>query len=93
MSKRVHLIISGEVQGVSFRYYTKEHADNLGVKGYVRNLPEGKLGVVIEGEKDAVNKLVEWCKKGPSSANVNNIEIKEEKPTNEFKQFEVRTRC
>jgi acylphosphatase len=90
MNIRAHLVISGEVQGVFFRANTRDKAVELGLKGWVRNLMDGKVEVVAEGEKEKIEKLIEFCREGPLGARVKNIEIKREKPKNEFEGFEVR---
>jgi acylphosphatase len=70
---RVHLHVEGLVQGVSFRAYTAEEARRLGVKGWVRNLPDGRVEVEAEGERSAVEALVAWCRHGPPAARVENV--------------------
>ncbi len=70
---RVHLLVSGIVQGVSFRYYTVEEARRLGVAGWVRNLADGRVEVEAEGEKRAVEALVAWCRRGPPAAQVDDV--------------------
>lgn len=87
--KRAHLLISGKVQGVSFRYYTKKTASNLNLKGYVKNLPDNKVEIVVEGSDSDVNEFVEWCKKGPSSSHVSDIKINYEPYSGEFMEFEI----
>lgn len=87
---RAHLLISGLVQGVFFRENTRQRAENFGLKGFVRNLPNGKVEAVFEGEKEKVEKIIEWCKKGPPAAKVYNVEIKWEDFKEEFKNFEIR---
>jgi acylphosphatase len=87
--KRVRVKIFGEVQGVFFRANTKEKADELGIKGWVRNLPDGSVEALFEGEDQAVNEIINWCKKGPIGARVEKVEIKEEKFKNEFKKFSI----
>ncbi len=71
---RVHLLVSGIVQGVSFRYYTVEEARRLGVAGWVRNLPDGRVEAEAEGERRAVEALVAWCRRGPPAAQVDDLE-------------------
>lgn len=88
--KRVHIIVSGRVQGVFFRYNTRDLAGNLGLRGYVKNLYNGDVEIIAEGNEEKLNKLIGFCKKGPESAHVTNIKIKYEKATNEFSGFEVR---
>ena len=70
MAIRAHLRIEGRVQGVSFRQSTRDEADRLGVKGWVRNLPDGAVEAVLEGEPEAVEALVAWCHRGPRLAEV-----------------------
>jgi len=62
--KRTHLTIHGLVQGVFFRARTRDAAQSFGLKGYVKNLPDGKVEVVAEGPKEKINELIEYCKKG-----------------------------
>ena len=71
---RVHVLVSGLVQGVAFRAYTVDEARRLGVFGYVRNLPDGRVEVEAEGERPALDALVAFCRVGPPSARVDGIE-------------------
>ncbi|MEK6934695.1 MAG: acylphosphatase [Nanoarchaeota archaeon] len=87
--KRVHLFISGNVQGVFFRAFVRERAINLGLNGWVKNLEDGRVESVFEGENDKVNRMVELCKKGPSSANIKNINVIKEEVQRE-RSFVVR---
>jgi len=87
---RAHLIIHGFVQGVNFRYYTRQQALSRGVVGWVRNLWDGCVEAVFEGEQDAVDWMVEWCHAGPPSASVAEVEMEWEKVTGEFEGFDVR---
>ncbi|ELS03471.1 acylphosphatase [Xenococcus sp. PCC 7305] len=89
--KRIRAIVSGKVQGVSFRMYTRAQARQLGVCGYVRNLRNGKVEIVAAGEIEQVDALMEWAKYGSPSAIVKNLEI-EVKTINdeEFAGFEIR---
>lgn len=88
--ERLNLIVKGNVQGVFFRENTKNMAKKLGLKGYAKNLPDGTVEVIAEGNKKELDKLIEFCKIGPSSAKVEDIIISFEKPKNEFKDFEIR---
>jgi len=88
--KRIHLWVSGIVQGVAFRYFAKRKSGELGVTGWVKNIPNGKVEIVAEGKAWQVRELVESIRIGPPSATVTGIEIKEELYKNEFDQFEVR---
>ncbi len=87
---RVHLIISGLVQGVFYRAATVEMAVSLELTGWVRNLRDGSVELVAEGEESVVNQLIEWCGKGPSGARVDDVEIRREGPSGEFPDFKVR---
>jgi acylphosphatase len=70
---RVHLFVSGVVQGVSFRFYTAEEARRLGVAGWVRNLADGRVEVEAEGDRAALEKLVGFCRRGPPAAQVDAV--------------------
>ena len=86
---RVHVFVSGRVQGVFFRQSTQRQAQSLGVKGWVRNLPEGRVEAVFEGEEPAVKALVDYCRHGPSSARVDDLEVINENYVGEFLGFEA----
>ncbi|MBW2989690.1 acylphosphatase [Candidatus Woesearchaeota archaeon] len=88
--KRIHLIISGKVQGVFFRHNASLTANRLGLKGFVRNLPDGNVEVVAEGSEERLKELIRFCREGPKGAYVDNVEIAYEDPKGEFKTFSVR---
>jgi acylphosphatase len=87
--KRIRVIISGRVQGVFFRHNTKKVADKLNIKGWVKNNLDDTVEAVFEGENDSVDRIVEWCQKGPIGAKVEKVDVKEEKYRNEFKNFSI----
>lgn len=87
MRRRAHIYISGQVQGVFFRYETRRVAKELGVSGWVRNLPDGRVEVVAEGEEESVGKLIQFCRRGPPAAKVTNVEVKYEEPKGENRNF------
>lgn len=87
---RIHAIISGRVQGVFYRASTRDKAASLGLKGWVRNLPDGRVELVAEGPKSQLEELLKWCWQGPPAAKVTDIEVKYEEPTGEFDDFSVR---
>ncbi|MCH8859860.1 MAG: acylphosphatase [Thaumarchaeota archaeon] len=87
--QRVRLFIKGKVQGVFFRQALKVMAKKNNVNGWVRNLDDGKVEAVLEGEDVDVSKLVEWSHAGSAYARVEDIEIKNEKYKDEFTKFEV----
>jgi acylphosphatase len=89
MKVRVHVFISGHVQGVSFRYHIKEHAEDLDVNGWVKNLPDSRVEAVFEGEKTAVDQMIEYCKNGPVGATISDVQVLREKFTNEFTDFTI----
>jgi acylphosphatase len=89
MSVRVHLKISGLVQGVCFRYYCREEAERLGLKGFVRNNADGTVEVVAEGGKEAAGSLAAWCRRGPPAARVTNCEEILESATGGFDSFRI----
>lgn len=90
MNRRVHVLISGIVQGVNFRRYTQMTAQQLGVNGWVRNLHDGRVEGCFEGETQAVGALLDWCRSGPPSGRVDNLEIQEEQFAAEFSSFSIR---
>ncbi len=87
MRKRV--VVHGEVQGVNFREETRKEAESAGVAGWVRNTDEGAVEAVFEGDDDAVEQMVEFCRSGPSSADVEDVAETEE-DAEELSGFEVR---
>lgn len=86
---RKHLYISGRVQGVCFRAHTMEKADSLGIAGWVRNLPDGRVEALVEGNGPVVEKMLEWCRKGDPPARVDRVEVIEETGTGEFRGFKI----
>ena len=87
---RVHIIISGYVQGVGFRYFINKKAFQLGIKGWVKNTPNGSVEVMAEGNEIDIQTFIEYCKKGPNLASIKDVKINYEELSNEFKNFEVR---
>jgi len=87
--KQTHLYISGKVHGVGFRQFVKSHARRLGLFGWVRNLPDGRVEAVIQGEKDEVDELIAFCHKGPMLSEVKSVEILEEEMDTKFHDFTI----
>ena len=83
-----HLLISGRVQGVGFRYSMAEEAERLGATGWVRNRRDGTVEAVIDGETGAIDALLAWARRGPSSARVTGVQISE--TAGAFEGFEMR---
>jgi acylphosphatase len=88
---RAHVIVSGRVQGVFFRSETGSHARRLNVKGWVRNLVDGRVEGIFEGEESNVKQLIDYCKRGPPSARVTSVNVSWETYSGEFSRFEVRS--
>ena len=87
--KRIHAKISGRVQGVFFRWETRDFATKLNLKGWVRNLRDGRVEVVAEGKEDKLKDLIKFLNKGPPYATVTKVEINWEKFKNEFQEFKI----
>ncbi len=91
MSKtRAHFFLSGRVQGVCFRSAGRDKACSLGIKGWVRNLSDGRVEIVAEGEESKIKKFIEWAKEGPEFAGVENIELYRENYKGEFDRFKIK---
>ena len=86
---RAHVFIKGRVQGVLFRYATRDEANLRGVKGWVRNLSDGRVEAVFEGDEEAVKRMISWCWVGPPGAKVISIDVEWEEYLGEYKDFRV----
>jgi acylphosphatase len=91
MIKAVHLLISGRVQGVYYRASACREATDLGLIGWVRNLPDGRVEAVAQGLASAVDALISWCHEGPSMARVTAVEVDEIAPDGQWPDFNVRS--
>lgn len=87
---RAHIFVQGMVQGVFFRVKTRQKAKVLGVTGWVKNLPDGRVEAVFEGGKEKVEQIIEWIKKGPLFSRVDDVKIDFEECKGEFENFEIR---
>ncbi|HVO32172.1 MAG TPA: acylphosphatase [bacterium] len=87
---RVRLVISGRVQGVGYRANAARKAEALGLTGWVKNLPDGRVETLAEGAEDIVNEFIAWCRRGPTAARVTTVDVvlREEAPA-EFAVFEI----
>ncbi|UCD01013.1 MAG: acylphosphatase [Promethearchaeota archaeon] len=85
---KIIIKVFGYVQGVFFRYTTRKVARNLGLTGYVKNMPDGTVYIEAEGPNDKLLELLEFSKKGPRHAHVERVEHKFTQPTNEFEGFD-----
>lgn len=88
--RRVHVVVSGLVQGVNFRAFTRRRAAALGLGGWVRNLADGRVEAVAEGQDEAVEEFIAACRQGPPASRVEVCEAREEEYRGEFGDFEVR---
>lgn len=88
MKKSVRIYIDGAVQGVFFRNFVKEEAEKRDLRGFVRNLEDGRVEIFLEGDNVQVDEMTEVCRKGPKHAQIRTLEIKPEK-FQDFKQFKV----
>ena len=86
---RAHVIISGRVQGVFFRMETKRAADGIGVFGWVKNRRDGTVEAVFEGDSDRVDAILDWCREGPPSAKVTDVNVTREDYAGEFTGFDI----
>ena len=89
MERRAALRVTGVVQGVNYRYNTKRKADELGLVGTVRNLPDGSVEVVCEGDEQAIRGLIEWCRQGPEGAFVKGVDVAWQEPAGRLTQFTI----
>lgn len=87
---RVHLFISGKVQGVFFRLNAKKKAEELGISGWAGNLSDGRVEILVEGEKEKIEELIKWARKGPLFAKVDELEIERQEFKEEFHSFEIK---
>lgn len=90
-AKRLHIWVSGRVQGVFYRATAVQVAQSLGLSGWVRNLPDGRVEIVAEGDESALQEFRRWCGQGPAAARVDQMEVKEESASGELTGFSVRS--
>jgi acylphosphatase len=87
---RVHLTVTGRVQGVYFRASTVRQARHLGLTGWVMNCPDGSVEVLAEGPSEKLEELVAWCRQGPAGARVERVELQRQVFRSEFNEFQIR---
>ncbi|MDQ3986977.1 MAG: acylphosphatase [Actinomycetota bacterium] len=83
MAVRKRIVVSGRVQGVFYRDTCRREAERLGIVGSARNLDDGRVEVIAEGEESVVQQLIDWCRNGPSYADVDSVDVTAESPTGE----------
>ena len=87
--ERAHVYVSGQVQGVFFRESARERAERLGLAGWVKNLPDGRVEALFEGEPEKVREMIRWCEEGPPHATVEEVDAEFEAPEKDLLGFEV----
>ena len=86
---RAKLIVKGIVQGVNFRYHTQREAERNNLTGWVRNLPDGSVAALFEGEEEDVEMMIQWCRHGPPSARATELIAQKEEFRGEFQSFSI----
>ncbi|MEA3248278.1 MAG: acylphosphatase [Nanoarchaeota archaeon] len=89
VKKAARLIVKGTVQGIFFRQFVKGHADNLKLRGFVRNLANGDVEIIVEGEEDSIKRIVGFVRKGPEHAQIRDVQIEERKWSGDFRKFKI----
>jgi acylphosphatase len=89
MAVRAHVYVSGRVQGVGFRYSTYHAAQRLGLGGWVRNLEDGRVEAVFEGDEPTVQRMLGWCRQGPTGAFVENLDVTWDQTTDPLSEFRI----
>lgn len=87
--KTCRVFISGFVQGVGFRHFVRSKANELGLTGFVHNLPDGRVEAIFQGDKSSIEKIIKHCKKGPFLSEVENVEVKVEDIKKKFGSFDT----
>ena len=89
MIRRARISVTGIVQGVYFRYTTQRKAGEFGLRGWVRNLRDGRVQIVCEGEEEAIGKLIAWSRQGPEGAHVEGVDVDWEEAAGECDDFRI----
>ncbi len=89
MKTAMKITVKGNVQGMFLNQFVKENADKLNLKGYLRNFPEGKVEILVEGEEKNVERFLEIIKKGPKHSQIRNVETDKKRWEGEFKEFKI----
>lgn len=88
--KQAHVFIEGRVQGVGFRHFARVNAEEIGIYGWVKNLPDGRVEAVFAGPMDHIREMVSRCENGPGASRVDNIDVTIEEADGDINDFEVR---
>lgn len=89
MFKKIHLLISGKVQGVFYRANAKKKAEELGLTGWAKNTPDNKVEILAKGEEDKLREMIRWCYNGSSGAVVDKVKAEWMESEKEFDKFEI----
>jgi acylphosphatase len=89
MKKAAKITVKGTVQGVFFRQFVKDHADELKLTGFCRNLENNDVEIIVEGEGDQIDRLANQVKKGPEHSQIRGVQVEERKWSGEFKEFKI----
>jgi acylphosphatase len=89
--RRVRVVVTGDVQNVGFRSWTRHKADHFGVRGWVKNNVDGSVEAVFEGMDSAIDEMLESCRRGPPGSYVRDVDVREEKVTDRFPDFRIVT--
>ncbi len=89
MKKAARIIIQGTVQGVFFRQFIKGEADKLGLRGFIRNLDDGDVELIVEGDAERIDRMAGICRKGPSHAMIKKVIVEERNWSGDFKEFKI----
>ena len=89
VKKAVKFLVQGTVQGIFFRQFVKEHADNLRLTGFVRNLENGIVEIVVEGEQGGIDRLAHQVEQGPEHSQIRSVDVKEQKWSGDFSEFKI----
>jgi acylphosphatase len=90
MANRLHVVVSGQVQGVGFRQSTFAEATRVGLTGWVRNLPDGRVEAVFDGDQATQEHMLYWCNRGPMFARVTHVETHWDPPDESLSSFDIR---
>ena len=90
MSKEAVLKINGEVQGVFYRAHSQERAKELGLCGWVCNMPDGSVEMCLQGDEDSIKEMISWCYEGPPASQVEDVEVEWRENEEEFDSFEIK---
>lgn len=90
MIAQAHVFVKGRVQGIFFRAFVRQQAQALGLSGWVRNLPDGRVEAVLVGEKEKIKRVIKKCRQGPPLARVSEVEVAWSEPKEFFSGFEIR---